>query len=86
MLWLFLIVGVLTAAAAHPRVGKIVVRLLAVLVALVILLPVALIVTCQRMRLKRRRRNVAKVRAMNAADRSNERDESPSLGRAIPSP
>jgi hypothetical protein len=86
MLWLFLIVGVLTAAAAHPRVGKIIVRLLAVLVALVILVPLALIVTFQRMRLKRRRRNAAKARAVDAADRNSEHEESPPLGRAIPSP
>ena len=77
MLWLLLIAGVLVAGVAFPRLGKVITRLFALLVALVILVPLALIVTFQRMRLKRRRRNAAKARAKDSADR----DESPRLGR-----
>lgn len=85
MLWLLLIVGVLLfAAIAFPRVGKIVIRLLAVLIALVILVPLALIVTFQRMRLKRRR-NAARARAAAAANASDEREGTPQLGRVIAS-
>ena len=59
MLWLFLIVSVLIAALAVPRVGKVILRLVALLVALVILVPLALIVTVQRARVRRRRRMLA---------------------------
>ena len=59
MLWLFLIVGVLIAALAVPRVGKVLLRLFALLVALVILVPLALIVAIQRARIRRRRRMLA---------------------------
>ena len=71
MLWLFLIVGVLTAGVAFPRLGKIIIRLFALFVALVIFTPLALIVTFQRMRLRRRRRNAAKVGANGNVDRMN---------------
>jgi hypothetical protein len=71
MLWLFLIVGVLTAGVAVPRLGKIIIRLFALLIALVIFIPLALIVTFQRMRLRRRRRNAAKVAANGSVDRIN---------------
>jgi energy-converting hydrogenase Eha subunit F len=86
MLWLLLIVGVLITALAFPRVGKTIVRLFALLVALVILVPLALVVTFQRMRLKRRRRNAVRARAAAAAaTESVEHGESPRLGPAIPS-
>lgn len=55
MLWLFLLVSVLIAAFAVPRVGKVIVRVLALLVAIVILVPLALIVAVQRARVRRRR-------------------------------
>ena len=56
MLWLFLIVGAIIAAFAVPRVGKVIVRVLALLVAIVILVPLGLIVAVQRARVRRRRR------------------------------
>jgi hypothetical protein len=86
MLWLLLSVGVLTAAVAFPRVGKTIIRLFAVLIALLVLMPLALIVTFQRLRLRRRRRNAGKIQAVGAATGRVDRDESPPLGRAIPSP
>jgi multisubunit Na+/H+ antiporter MnhG subunit len=59
MLWVYLIVGVLIAAFAVPRIGKVILRLFALLVALVILVPLASVVAIQRARVRRRRRNPA---------------------------
>lgn len=86
MLWLLLIVGALIAGVTFPRLRKTVLRLSAVLLALVILLPLALVVTFQRMRLKRRRRNAANIAALGGVSARVDRDESPGLDRAIASP
>jgi hypothetical protein len=83
MLWLLLTLGVLTAALAYPRVGTTIVRLFALVIAVIILLPLALVVTFQRMRLKRRRRDALKARAADAANGSA--DGSPRLDRVIAS-
>ena len=85
MLWLLLIVGVMIAGFAVPRIGKVVFRLCALLVALVILAPFALIVTFQRARLRRRRRNRARALAAERAQESGDREERPHLGRVIAS-
>jgi len=85
MLWLLLIVGVMITGFAVPRIGKVVFRLAAILLAFVILTPFALIVTFQRGRLRRQRRN--RARALGAAEGSERLDheESPHLGRVIAS-
>jgi hypothetical protein len=85
MLWLLLIVGVLVAGFAVPRIGKVVFRVLALLLALVILIPLAVVVTFQRARL-RRRRSRARAQAQGERNDSLDREERPHLGRVIASP
>jgi O-antigen/teichoic acid export membrane protein len=85
MLWLLLIIGVLIVGFAVPRIGKVVVRLCAILLALVILTPFAVIVTFQRTRLRRRRRNQATALAAAEGSERLDREESPHLGRVIAS-
>ena len=85
MLWLTLIIGVLIVGFAVPRIGKVVFRLCAILLALVILTPFAVIVTFQRKRLRRRRRNQARALAAAEGSERLDHEESPHLGRVIAS-